>query len=214
MNVRRAGLLTGEIGAAAMVTAGAATLVTAGAAALVAAGTTSVASAHPHENVDQQVHLAIGSDRVVAQVRIAPSYTDGAAIFARIDIDGDGVVSEAEATRFGVDVITDAALSLNGTAVRLRMGAVSVPTRDMAAAGFGVIEIEAVAAIRVADDSTQEIGFEIAYAEIAHDWFIQPFYFAELMTARAVPAIERVPSGDRITVRIPERHGETIPNPG
>ena len=43
--------------------------------------------------------------------------------------------------------------------------------RGSVSAGFGLIEVDAVASI----------DFEISYGEISHDWFIQPFYLTELM---------------------------------
>ena len=168
---------------------------------LLACSATGAAIAHPHKDVDQQVHLAIGASEVIVQVRIAPSFVDGAAIFALIDVDSDGIVSETEASRFGFMVISSATLRLDGARVDLGMPEVSVPTQGSASAGFGLIEVAAVAAIDVADRAAHEIDFEISYGDISHEWFIQPFYFPELTAARTVPIIERSSSGERITVR-------------
>ena len=64
--------------------------------------------------------------------------------------------------------------------------------RGSVSAGFGLIEVDAVASI----------DFEISYGEISHDWFIQPFYLTELMLSRPYQAIERSSSGERIRVRL------------
>ena len=79
------------------------------------------ADAHPHQDIDQQVLLSVGTGEVTVQIRIAPSFTEGAAIFAHIDTDGDGVASESETRAFGRDVIAGAALTQTTSTVSLEV---------------------------------------------------------------------------------------------
>lgn len=158
--------------------------------------------AHPHENIDQQVLLSVGAGEVIVQIRIAPSYIDGAAIFAHIDADGDGVVSVSEAEEFGSDVMARATLSVDGRRFDFNAPKVSIPAREWVSAGVGLIEVDATAAINIASLSRHRIDFRIGYDEFAHDWFIQPFYYPELMHALPEQSIGRSSSGDRVEIAL------------
>ena len=158
--------------------------------------------AHPHEDIDQQVLLSVGTGEVIVQIRIAPSYLDGAAIFAHIDADGDGLVSVSEAEDFGSDVMAHATLSVDGRRFDFDAPEVSVPAREWVAAGVGLIEIDAAAAINIAAPSRHRVVFGMGYDDFAHDWFIQPFYYRELMLALPEQSIGRSSSGDRIEIAL------------
>ena len=158
------------------------------------------AHGHPHEDVDQQVLLSVGTGEVVVQIRIAPSYTEGAAIFAHIDTDGDGAVSEAEAAAFGSAVIGQSALTVDGMGFRFNTPKVSVPDREWVSAGFGLIEIDTTAPINLTSAARHRLEFEIWYGELAHDWFIQPFYFPELTGIFPSQSIGRSSSGRQVRI--------------
>lgn len=167
---------------------------------LLAGASVGTAAAHPHEDIDQQVLLSVGTDEVIVQIRIAPSYTDGAAIFAHIDTDADGAISESEADAFGADVIASAALKVDGRRFAFNAPRVSVPALEWVAAGIGLIEVDATAAVNLTAVARHRVDFEISYEDLAHEWFVQPFYFPELISALPSQSIERSASGNRVRI--------------
>ena len=158
------------------------------------------AVAHPHEDIDQQVLLSVGTGEVIVQIRISPSFTEGAAIFAHIDADADGAISEAEAEAFGAAVIADAALEVDGRRFDFNTPRVSVPALEWVAAGLGLIEVDATAAVNLTAAERHRVDFEILYEDLAHEWFVQPFYFPELMSALPQQSIERSAAGNRVRI--------------
>jgi hypothetical protein len=160
------------------------------------------AGAHPHEDIDQQVLLSVGTGEVTVQVRIAPSFIDGAAIFAHIDTNGDGEVSDAEAKAFGSDVIARAALRVDGQVFEFNAPRVSVPALKWVSAGFGVIEVDATAAVKLMAVARHRVDFEISYGDLAHEWFIQPFYYRDLVSKLSSQSFERLSSGNRVVISL------------
>jgi hypothetical protein len=158
------------------------------------------AIAHPHKDVDQQVLLSVGTGKISVQIRIAPSYNDGAAIFAHIDTDGDGVISAPEGRGFGLEVISSSVLNVDGVRFEFGEPRVSVPEIEWLSAGLGLIEVDATAAVNLTARSHHSVDFEISYQELAHEWFLQPFYYPDLMRLLPSQAIERSPSGDRVEI--------------
>jgi hypothetical protein len=167
--------------------------------ACVAAGS---ADAHPHKDIDQQVLLSVGTGEVTVQIRIAPSYVDGAAIFAHIDADGDGVVSQSEARDFGSDVISNAALTVDGQRFQFNLPRVAVPALEWVSAGLGLIEVDATAAVNLTASLPHRVDFQIAYDDLAHEWFIQPFYYSDLMRLLPSQSFERSFSGDSVEIAL------------
>jgi hypothetical protein len=131
----------------------------------------SAASAHPHSSVDQQAQVILGPSGVEVVWQITPSTEAGAAMFDAIDSDGDGAVSAREASDFGRLVMAMSPLEVDGQGAALRLTSASVPPRDLAAMGEGVI------VIRAASDTTpiQSVSFDVGFESFSHDWFIQPY---------------------------------------
>ena len=172
------------------------------AGSLLACAAVGTAAAHPHQDIDQQVLLSVGTGEVTIQIRIAPSFTDGAAIFAHIDTDADGAISESEADAFGAEVIANAALKVDGRRFAFNAPRVAVPALEWVAAGVGLIEVDATAAINLTAVERHRVDFEISYDDLAHEWFVQPFYFPELMSALPSQAVERSSSGSHVRIAL------------
>jgi hypothetical protein len=172
------------------------------AALLLGGAAVGLAAAHPHKDIDQQVLVSVGTGEVIVQIRIAPSFTDGAAIFAHIDTDGDGAVSESEAAAFGADVIADALLKVDGRNFDFSAPRVSVPELEWVSAGLGLIEVDATAAVNLTAVAPHRVDFEISYNDLAHEWFIQPFYYPELLSALPTQSIERSESRSRVRIAL------------
>ena len=160
------------------------------------------AGAHPHTYVDQQVLISIGVETLHAAVVIVPSIEDGASIHDHLDTDGDGAVSPEEAARFGAAVAAAMRLEVDGAARAFGDPVVSVSDASLIRAGSGEIRVEATAAIDLAPRDPHHIAFAITFDAIAHDWFVQPFYHADLSGTFSGPRLNRSAEGDAISVRL------------
>ena len=159
-----------------------------------------VATAHPHKDVEQQALVSVGLDVVSLEVRIVPSFEEGAAIFAHIDSDANGVVSADEAAKFGAEVIEKTVLKVDGWRIAFSSPRVAVPTSEWVAAGLGVIEVDADAAFDFTSTPDHSVAFEIAYENLAHTWFVQPFFYADLMATMSLQSLERAVAGSRVEI--------------
>ena len=158
------------------------------------------AHAHPHDSIEQQAALSIGSDVAVLHVRIVPSYAEGGAIHARIDENGDGSVSDDEAYSLGRQVVSRSRLEVDGDEVAFMNLKVDVPDFERTASGLGVIEIKADASIDLGSRGKHDLAFEIVYEEFSDDWFIQPFLYPDLNETMPPESIVRSKGGRRVEI--------------
>lgn len=159
-------------------------------------------SAHPHSYVDQQVQVALGLDRAEITVMIVPSAQDGAAIFAQLDLDGDGAVDDHERAAFRRAVLAAAAFTVDDEPVPLGAGEVTVSAPALLAAGAGPIELRTTARFDPLGPGTHVLRFAIQFDAFDHDWFVQPFYFNDLIAAGPSPELTRSADGSTVTVSI------------
>lgn len=171
-------------------------------AAAILAAVSFDARAHPHKYVDQQALLYVGLDTVDVTIRIVPSFVEGSAIFDRIDSDRNGLVSEDEARAFGAEILGKARLDIDGRSVPWSRVAANVPARSLVAGGSGVIEVELSAPCRLAGGEEHQIDFEIAYDNLAHDWFVQPYFYESLVDATSSRIVERTDDAHRVGIRL------------
>ena len=150
--------------------------------------------AHPHHHVDQQAQLTIGTDEVRVVLRIVPSIDEGAAIFDAIDADRDGTVSKSEATAFAAELVAAVELRFDGALEAFGEPSVSVPERDLAARGGGVIEVGATAKHPLGQGD-HRIDLVVTDRRFAPDWFVQPFYTRPLTESTSSRRVERGDDG-------------------
>ena len=158
------------------------------------------AGAHPHAYVDQQALISVGTHSVDVTVRIVPSFTEGAAIFARIDSDSDGKVSDREAAELAAAVVATVQLEVDGMPVALHRATAVVPGVDEVSAGFGVIEISAAAAIVLAGSGNHQVSFNIGFDDFSADWQVQPYFYTDLVTAMSSRSIARNETGNGVNI--------------
>lgn len=163
------------------------------------------AGAHPHAYIDQQALISVGTNSVDVTIRILPSFTEGAAIFARIDRDGNGVVSAAEAAELATAVVATAQLEVDGQPVALRRATATVPGIDEVSAGFGVIEIAATAAFRLASSGDHQVSFDIGFDEFSPDWQLQPFFYTDFIETMSSRTVARSDTGNGVGIRFSAR---------
>lgn len=135
--------------------------------------------AHPHCYVDQQVALTVAPDRIVMRAVIAPSTTDGAAIFDHVDLDGDGKVSAEEGQGFAASLLAATRLEVGGGTLNLTVEAVTIAPRNLIAVGAGSLDVTAKATIP--EGMPPNVDFAIDYADFGAGWFVQPYYAPDLI---------------------------------
>ena len=91
------------------------------AAGALAAALAAPALAHQLDEYVQATTLSVERDRVRAEVRLTPGVAVLPIVLARIDTDGDGVLSEAEQRAYAGRVLRDLSLAVDGARVPLRL---------------------------------------------------------------------------------------------
>lgn len=159
------------------------------------------AGAHPHRYIDQQVQLSIGLEAVEITVVIVPSIQDGAAILSHIDGDGDGVVSSKEAQAFGADVLAAAELTVDGRAFVFAHADVAVPDAEEVAKGTTPITVNASTQVRLAEREAHRVDFGISYGAFSHTWFVQPFFYPDLLENPPSPSVDGTGGEGKVVIR-------------
>ena len=75
----------------------------------------SVAQAHRLDEYLQAVTIAVGHDRMRAQIRLTPGVAVYPIVLRSIDTDGDGAISPGEQTAYASRVLQDLSFALDGT---------------------------------------------------------------------------------------------------
>ncbi|MDO5614327.1 MAG: DUF1007 family protein [Paracoccus sp. (in: a-proteobacteria)] len=160
------------------------------------------AVAHPHHYTEQQVSLTLGPEGIRAEISIIPSDREGAAIFAALDLDGDGALSEAEMQALAAQVLAATRLTLNDAPQALTLTGVSRPAEADMAAGHAKITLLAEAAHPLAPG--ENFGFSIAYDRFASEWSVQPWLAEGFLPDGQLPVIRRGADNASVTVTLPE----------
>lgn len=161
--------------------------------------------AHPHSKIEQQALISVGLDRAVLAIRIMPSYDEGTTIFATIDGNGDGIVSDDEAETFGQQVLGGMALYVDGQMHSFGKVAVNIPEARLVRSGQGMIQVKATASFVRLGGTRHKMQLRISYEHLSHNWYIQPFFYSNLLKEYVSRAIERSPDGRHVEIAFSRR---------
>jgi hypothetical protein len=103
------------------------------------------ASAHRIDEYLQAARLAIAPDRVTLEMDLTPGVDVAPLIFALINTNHDGSISEAEGRAYATQLLKEVVLDLDGHAQRLSLVRAQFPSFNEMNEGIGTIRIEAVA---------------------------------------------------------------------
>lgn len=159
------------------------------------------AGAHPHQYIDQQVQLTVGLETVELTVVIVPSIQDAAAMFAHIDGDGDGAVSLTELQSFGAEVLAGAELTVDDRTLVFTQAVVAVPDAAEVATGTAAITVTASTDVRLAERGAHRVDFVMSYGVFSHNWFVQPFFFPDLLKNTRSPSVDRTADDGTVVIR-------------
>jgi hypothetical protein len=107
---------------------------------LVFAGSPSYA--HRLDEYLEATLISVEKDRIQAQVRLAPGVAVLPMVLAEIDINSDGVVSDAEQTAYAQRVLRELSLTVDADRLELHLLSLKFPGMEELREGIGEIQIE------------------------------------------------------------------------
>jgi hypothetical protein len=102
-------------------------------------------AAHRLDEYLEATLLSIEPDRVEVSMRLVPGVAVASAVIARIDTNGDGLLSEAEQQAYAERVSRDLSLSIDGRPLVLHIVSVNFPSLEEMTRGLGEIQLELAA---------------------------------------------------------------------
>src|SRR5581483_4510923 len=100
------------------------------------------AFAHRLDEYLQAIIVSIEQGHIRASMRLIPGVSVSTAVIAAIDVNGDGVLSEAEQHIYAQKVLRDLSLSVDGHTLKPRLSSVSFPAPADMKEGTGEIHID------------------------------------------------------------------------
>lgn len=121
--------------------------------------TATPASAHRLDEYLQATTIALGKGRVEAEIRLTPGVAVFPHVFAEIDRDANGSLSEAEQRAYAERVLGDLSLGIDGKRLPLRLTASTFAPREMLQDGRGEIQLRLEAELPESP-GTRRLAFE------------------------------------------------------
>jgi hypothetical protein len=100
------------------------------------------AFAHRLDEYLQATTILLNKDRVQAQIRLTPGVAVFPLVFASIDTDADGVITEAEVHAYAERVLRDLSLTVDGDRLRLRLVSSKASRVEEMKEGRGDVQLE------------------------------------------------------------------------
>jgi hypothetical protein len=98
--------------------------------------------AHRLDEYLQATTISLEKTRIHAQTRLTPGVAVFPTVFANIDADADGLISQNEQRAYAERVLRDLSLSVDGDRLTPRLLSVKFPSTDELKAGLGEIQLE------------------------------------------------------------------------
>lgn len=105
------------------------------------AGFAPIASAHPTDEIVQQLYLTPERSGLTVELQITPGVLVGSGFLQGLDADGDGTLSVAETAAHAAAVTDALTVEVDGRATALRPLEARYPTPELLAAGAGTIRL-------------------------------------------------------------------------
>ena len=155
--------------------------------AMVAAILPGSLAAHPHMEVEQQLHVTVGAQTAqVSWLIAAPD--SGGHIFEHVDKNADGLLDDEELAAFSEKLLSATVFEADGRPVDLVITGLTFPDKEKLLSGASLIEMTARA--RGPVTTAGRIIVSIGFDTFSDDWFVQPYYL-ESLVQNSTPRIER-----------------------
>lgn len=162
------------------------------------------AFAHPHAKVDQQASLTLWEDNITIRYAITPSYREGSAIFAALDSDSNGHLSDFEMRNFANTILVKSVLKVNGDTRNLSLVDVNSPEREKVEKGHGAFIINAKVQNDFDSTTLIDLHFSVGYKAFSPTWFIQPWFKPGALAYGSAPIIKRTEDSSEMIITISE----------
>ncbi len=96
-------------------------------------------SAHRLDEYLQATTIDIGKSRLALEIRLTPGVDVFSKVMAKIDTNGDRLISEAEQRAYADQVLHDLSLSIDGKLIQLRLTSLTFPKIEQMKEGLGEI---------------------------------------------------------------------------
>jgi len=100
------------------------------------------ASAHRLDEYLQATTISVEKDRIQVQIRLTPGIAVVPSVLRNIDIDADGVISNAEQRSYIERVLGDLSLTIDGDRLQLRLVSAKFANIEEMKEGLGEIQLE------------------------------------------------------------------------
>ena len=110
-------------------------------------GLARIAYAHRLDEYLQATLLTVEQDEVRASMRLIPGVSVAPSVIANIDINHDGILSEAEQQGYAQRVLNDLILTCDGQTITPKLISATFPTIDQMREGLGEIHIQFTASL-------------------------------------------------------------------
>jgi hypothetical protein len=100
------------------------------------------ASAHRLDEYLQAAMISVEKDRIQAQLRLTPGVAAFPVVFAAIDTNADGVLSETEQRTYAGRVLRDLSITIDGVHLKPRLVSMRFPGLGELREGLGEIQLE------------------------------------------------------------------------
>ena len=110
-----------------------------------ALATPAPAGAHRLDEYLQAARVLLERDRLLVEIDLTPGTSVAPGVIAAIDRDHDVAVSPAEAKAYGVDILGDVTVAVDGRVTTLSLQRIEIPSLDEIREGMATIQLEATA---------------------------------------------------------------------
>jgi hypothetical protein len=123
-------------------------------------------------------------------------------MFAHLDADADATLSRAEQIAFASELLVGTVLTVDSTPVQLSIRDITFPDRAAMAAGGGVIRVTAHTTLALDPAAKHAVTLEVTCDRFAEEWFLQPYYFPDLVEGVTLPSLKRRSGSTAIDILI------------
>lgn len=104
------------------------------------------ARAHRFDEYLQAARVLLERHRLLIEIDLTPGTSVAPAVIAAIDRDHDAAISPAEAKAYGLEILGDVTVAVDGRATALSLQRIEIPSPDEIREGMGTIQLEAAGA--------------------------------------------------------------------
>jgi hypothetical protein len=104
------------------------------------------AAAHQLDEYLQAARVLLERDRLLIEIDLTPGAGVAPGVIAAIDRDRDGAISPAEAKMYGLEVLEDVTVTMDGRRIALSLRRIEIPSPGEMRDGMATIQLEATGA--------------------------------------------------------------------